>query len=95
VKWAGATSSHLAYRRRPAQQLRQLGEVDRHPPGLVLGEQISRRASARLFLEIEIAERLSVGVLHDEARIVMLLDHPRRRETAGLEVAGCQRGLWL
>ncbi len=33
-----------------------------------------RRAPTRLVLEIEIAEHLPGGVLHDEARIVMLLD---------------------
>jgi len=30
----------------------------------------------------EIAERLPGGVPRDEARIVVLLDHPRRREAA-------------
>ena len=33
-------------------------------------------------LEIDVRKRLPGGVLHDEARIVMLLDGPRRRETA-------------
>ena len=32
--------------------------------------------------EIEIAERLPGGVLHDEARIVVLLNRPGRREAA-------------
>jgi len=41
-----------------------------------------RRAPTGLFLEIEIAERLPDGVLHDEARIVVLLDGPGRREAA-------------
>jgi hypothetical protein len=35
VKCAAATSSRLAYRRRPAQQLRQLGDVGGDAPGLV------------------------------------------------------------
>jgi len=52
-------------------------------------EQLGRRAPARLILEIEIAERLPGGVLHDEARIVML---PRSFKAAGsgvgLAVAG-------
>ena len=43
MKRGGCTSSRIA---RPAQQLRQLGEVRRHPSGLVLGQQLGRRASA-------------------------------------------------
>jgi hypothetical protein len=45
----------------------------------------------RLSLETEIAERLPGGVLHDEARIIMLLDDPRRRETACGAVLGSAR----
>jgi hypothetical protein len=37
VKCAAATSSRLAYQRRPAQQLGQVNEVCRHPARLVLG----------------------------------------------------------
>jgi hypothetical protein len=44
------------------QQLRQLGEVNREPPRLVLGEQIGGFAPADLLLEIEIAEPLPVLV---------------------------------
>ncbi len=36
----GYNSSRFAYRRRPAQQLWQLGEVHRRAAGLVLGEQL-------------------------------------------------------
>jgi len=64
------------------QQLRQLGEVRRHATGLVACQQVRRRTSARLILEVEIAERLPAGVLDDEARIVVLVDRPRRREAA-------------
>ena len=32
--------------------------------------------------EVEVPERLPGGVLHDEARIIVLLDGPRWRETA-------------
>jgi hypothetical protein len=67
----------------PLKQLRQLGEVRRHAAGLVLGEQLRRRATPQFLLEIEIPERLPGGVPHDEARIVVLLDRPRRREAAG------------
>jgi hypothetical protein len=82
VHCAPATSSRLACRRRPAQQLRQLGEVRRHATRLVLGQQVRRRTSSGLVLEVEVAERLSVLVAEDEARIVVLLDDPRRREAA-------------
>jgi hypothetical protein len=37
----------LAYRGRPAQQLRQLGEVRRQPPCLVARQPIDRRAMRR------------------------------------------------
>jgi hypothetical protein len=46
----------------PQQQLRQLGEVRRHPLRLVLGEKLRRRASSGLILEIDVGERLTVGV---------------------------------
>src|ERR1700722_5058005 len=36
---ATAISSRLAYRRRPTQQLRQIGKVHRQPPRLVLGQR--------------------------------------------------------
>ncbi len=49
------------------QQLRQLGEVRRDPPRLVAREQLSRRSSARLVLEIDVGERLPASVAHDEA----------------------------
>src|SRR4029077_19200418 len=42
---AAATSSRLAYQRRP--ELRQLGKVDRHAPRLVAGQPIGRRAARR------------------------------------------------
>ena len=36
-------------------------------PGLVAGEEVRRRATVRLPLEIDVNERLPVGVAHDEA----------------------------
>ena len=38
------------------QQPRQLGEVRRHPSRFVPGEQLGRRGSTRLLLEIKIPE---------------------------------------
>jgi hypothetical protein len=52
-------------------------------PGLVPSEQVRRRPSARLLLVVDIRERVAVPVLHDETRIVVLLDRPQRREAAG------------
>ena len=52
------------------QQLRQLGDVGGDAPGLVAGEQMSRRAPSRLLLEVDVGERLPVGVADDEARPV-------------------------
>jgi len=66
--------------------------------GLIAGEQLRRRAPTGLVLEIEIAERLPGGVLHDEPRIIMLLDDPRRREAAkgqSLLRLRCRLWLWL
>ena len=62
---------------------RQLGEVHRRPTGLVTSQQLRRRPTTGLILEIEIAERLPGGVLHDEARIVVLFDDPGRLDAAG------------
>ena len=56
--------------------------VDRHPPRLVLGEQFGREAPTGLVLEVEIRQCLSILVADDEAGVVVLLDRPRRRETA-------------
>jgi transposase len=44
---AAATSSRLAHRRRLAQQLRQLGEVRRHPPRLVVRQPIRSPSGVR------------------------------------------------
>jgi hypothetical protein len=51
-----------------AQQLRQLGDVHGDALGLVAGEEVRRRAASRLLLEIDIGERLPVGVADGEAR---------------------------
>ena len=54
-------------RRRPAQQLRQLGDVGGDPPHLVAGEELGRRSPTGLLLAIDVGERLPVGVA-DAAR---------------------------
>ena len=63
-----------------AQQLRQLGDVGGDAPGLVAGEQSGRRTPSRLLLEIDVGERLPVGVADDEARRACA---PRRTRAAG------------
>jgi hypothetical protein len=52
--------------------VRQLGDVGGDPPGLVAGEQVCRRAPPRLVLEIDVSERLPVGVADDEAGVRFL-----------------------
>jgi hypothetical protein len=44
------------------QQLRQLGDVGGDAPSLVAGEQLGGGAASRLILEIDVGERLPVGV---------------------------------
>ena len=64
---AGAGRGGLGAVVPPRSSSGSFADVRGDPPGLVTGEQLSRRASARLVLEIEIAERLSAGVADDEA----------------------------
>jgi hypothetical protein len=45
-----------------AQQLRQLGDVGGDATRLVAGEEVRRRETSRLVLEINVGERLTVGV---------------------------------
>jgi hypothetical protein len=52
-----------------------------HPPRLVLGEQLDRRAPGSSS-QIEIRKRLPGRVLHDEAHVIVLLDDPGRWEAA-------------
>jgi hypothetical protein len=80
------TQVKRALRLSPPQQLWQLGEVRRHPPGLVAGEEVRRRATAGLVLEVDVGERLPVGIADDEAG-VGFLSGPGRREAA----CGCSR----
>ena len=47
------------------QQLLQLGDVGGDAPGLVAGEQLGRRTPSRLLLEVDVRERLPVGVADD------------------------------
>jgi hypothetical protein len=54
------------------QQHRQLGDVGCNPLHLVAGEQLGCGLPARLILEIDVGERLPVGVADDEAGVCFL-----------------------
>ena len=60
-----------------AQHLRQLGDVGGDAPGLVAGQQTGSRSPPLLLLEIDVGERLPVGVADDEAGL-LLVDRPGR-----------------
>jgi hypothetical protein len=49
--------------------LRQLGDIGRNPPRLILGEQLGGRAPTRLLLEIDVSELLTVVIAHDIASV--------------------------
>ena len=72
MKCAAAISSRLAFRRPPAQQVGQLGDVGGDAPSVVTGEQLSSRTTTEVILAIDEGERLLVGVAHDEARAGLL-----------------------
>ena len=63
-----------------------LGDVGGDALGLVAGERMSSRATPRLIFEIDVVERLPVGVADDEAPPIQLgvglVDGPGRREAA-------------
>ena len=67
MKCAAAILSRLAFRRPPAQQVRQLGDVGGDAPSLIFGQQVGGRLSAGIVLEVEIAERLTVLVAEKHA----------------------------
>ena len=64
------------------------GEVRRHPPGLVAGQLLGRRSPTRLVLEIDVGERLPVGVPDDKAPPIQLGVGPRRRTRGGRKWRG-------
>jgi hypothetical protein len=64
-----------------AHQLRQLGDIADDPSRLIPREQLGRRASPRLILEIDIGELLPVLIAHHEA-CSLFFDGPRWREAA-------------
>ena len=65
-----------------AQQLRQLGDIDRDPPRLVAGERLGCRPRV---VEMYVGELLPVVVLHDEIRFAFL-HRPERRETVKIQL---------
>jgi hypothetical protein len=55
VRWLGVRYFDLS-----GKQHRQLGDVGGDAPCLVAGEEVRRRATARLLLEVDVSERLPV-----------------------------------
>ena len=49
----------------------QPGKVHSNPSGLIFAEQLGRRTSPMVFLEVEVAECLAISVGHDEASVVI------------------------
>jgi hypothetical protein len=64
------------------QYLRQLGDVRRDPPRLILSEQLGGRSAAGLLFEIDERQFLPGAILHYEAGF-QFIDRPGRREAAG------------
>ena len=81
VKCAAATLSRLAYRRRPTQQLRQLGEVHRH-------RAAPRRASADL-----VAERCDAAICPESGEKRKRARRRRRCQWLGRTASRQHRGL--
>ena len=80
----GASPNKNSSARTALRRLRQLGDVGGDAPGFIAPQQVRRRASAGLVLEIDVRERLHAGDAEDEAGVVRFVDRPRRREAAGL-----------
>jgi hypothetical protein len=59
-------SSRAATALKAEQQLRQLGDIGRNPLRLVFAEQLGGRAATGFVLIISVAQRLTIGVTHDE-----------------------------
>jgi hypothetical protein len=60
---------------------RQLGDIHRNPPRFIFAEQLGCRAATGFAFIIDLAQRLTVGVTHDET-VGRHFDRPRRREAA-------------
>jgi hypothetical protein len=73
---------------RLARELGQFHDARGDPARLIAREQVGRCSAAGLILEIDIRERLTVLVLHDEAGVVVFFDGPRRRESFIEEKSG-------
>jgi hypothetical protein len=67
---------------RPPQQVRQLGNVHRGAPRLVLGQPSHSHAPAGLVFVINVRERLALGVADAKALGGRVVDAPGRRECA-------------
>jgi Circularly permutated YpsA SLOG family len=78
------------FRRSLAQKPWQPHDVGGDAPGFVAGEQMSRRATARLLLEIDVGQRLPVAVVDGGALAIQRwIGAPRRSRAAASSVPMC------
>jgi hypothetical protein len=52
-----------------------IGDVGCDPPGFVAGEEVRRRATVRLLLEVNVGQRLTVGAADYEAGVGLVAVH--------------------
>jgi hypothetical protein len=81
--WAEPWVSAESWAAALPQHIRQLCNVDRDPPRLVACEPVHYITAALFVLEIDVRERLPIGVTDAEA-LGGLVDGPGRREAAGV-----------
>ena len=81
TSWDALFSFQRQRVRSAPQYLWQLGDVCHDTPSFIAGEKLGRGSPAGLVLAIDVAQRLSVTVLDDEAG-GRLFDRPRWREAA-------------
>jgi hypothetical protein len=74
---AATASKPVLSQAAPLEQLRQLGDVGGSAPRIVACEQIGSRAAAGLILNVDVGERLTGVIPHDEAGI-SFFGGPRR-----------------
>jgi hypothetical protein len=66
-----------------SQQVWKPGNVDSDPPCLVARQPVHGHTSAGLVLEVDVGERLSLGVAYAE-RLAAFIKLPKRRKCAAI-----------
>ena len=72
----------MTYVTRLAEQRRQLGDVGSDLPRIVARKQLCCRSPAGVILEIDVGQRLSVSIPHDDTA-VEFFDGPGRWKVVG------------